>query len=154
MNGRLNIMPKKPRPTCYNRCFKIKTKRKYSLLTTSSECYCLVHIRFPLLLEVNVIDELCMHAQLPLYSPRDWAWAGTSNRLRLKTKTSQGVCGHDWNAREVSSIIIAPYRQLCSFPHIKWIIIFFISQGLESVQRRSSGTTEEAAIYTPESKYY
>ena len=33
-----------------------------------------VHIRFPLLLEQgysNVIDELCMCAQLPLYSPGD-----------------------------------------------------------------------------------
>ena len=38
------------------------------------ECYCRVHIRFPLLLErgySNVIDELCMRAQLPLYSPGD-----------------------------------------------------------------------------------
>ena len=53
---------------------KIKTKIPYSFLTTASECYCRVHIRFPLLLErgySNVIDELCMRAQLPLYSPRD-----------------------------------------------------------------------------------
>ena len=34
---------------------KIKTNIKYSFLTTSSECYCLVHIRFPLLLEVIVM---------------------------------------------------------------------------------------------------
>ena len=39
-----------------------------------SECYCRVHIRFPLLLErgySNVIDELCMRAQLPLCSSGD-----------------------------------------------------------------------------------
>ena len=51
----------------------IKNKKKipYSFLTTSSECYCLVHIRVPLLLErgySNVIDELCMRVQLPLCS--------------------------------------------------------------------------------------
>mgnify|MGYP005845888045 CR=1 FL=1 len=33
---------------------KIETKIKYSFLTNSSECYYLVHIRFPLLLEVIV----------------------------------------------------------------------------------------------------
>ena len=34
------------------------------------------------------------------------------------------------------------------------IIIFFVSQGLESVHRKSFETAGEAAIYTPESKYY
>ena len=53
---------------------KNQNKDLILFLTTSSECYCRVHIRFPLLLEQgysNVIDDLCMHAQLPLYSPRD-----------------------------------------------------------------------------------
>ena len=42
--------------------------------TTSSKCYCLVHIRFPLYISQdysNVIDELCMRVQFPLYAPRD-----------------------------------------------------------------------------------
>src|SRR5215216_4425395 len=56
MNGRLNTMSQIPRITCYNRCLKIKTKIKYSFLTTSGECYCLVHIRFPLLLKVVVMQ--------------------------------------------------------------------------------------------------
>ena len=49
------------RTTCYNRYFDIKTKLKYSFLTTSSECYCFVHIRFRLLEDIasNIIDELC-----------------------------------------------------------------------------------------------
>ena len=53
---------------------KIKTKIPYSFLTTASECYYRVHIRFPLLLErgySNVIDELCMCAQVPLCSSGD-----------------------------------------------------------------------------------
>ena len=53
---------------------KIKTKIPYSFLTTAIECYCRVHIRFPLLLErgySNVIDELCMRAQVPLCSSGD-----------------------------------------------------------------------------------
>lgn len=53
---------------------KMKTKIYYSFLTTSSECYCLVHIWFPLYISPgysNVIDELCMRLQFPLYSPRD-----------------------------------------------------------------------------------
>ena len=54
----------------------IKNQKKipYSFLTTSSEWYCRVHIWFPLLLErgySNVIDELCMCAQLPLCSSGD-----------------------------------------------------------------------------------
>ena len=42
-----------------------QTNIKYSFLTTSSECYCLVHIRFPLLLErgySNVIDDACVRS--------------------------------------------------------------------------------------------
>ena len=57
-----------------HRLSKIKTKIPYSFLTTTSECYCRVHIRFPLLLErgySNVIDELCMPAQVPLCSSGD-----------------------------------------------------------------------------------
>ena len=54
----------------------IKNQNKDTILflTTASECYCRVHIRFPLLLErgySNVIDELCMRAQVPLYSSGD-----------------------------------------------------------------------------------
>ena len=44
---------------------KNQNKDLILFLTTWSECYCRVHIRFPLLLErgySNVIDELCMHA--------------------------------------------------------------------------------------------
>ena len=111
---------KRPRTTCYNRWSKIKTKIPYSFLTTASECYCRVHIRFPLLLErgySNVIDELCMRAQVPLYSSGAW----TSNRLRLETERSQNLCGHDWNAQQVSSID-HNYRTIsatfCSFPDI------------------------------------
>ena len=53
-----------------------KAKQRYNTLsfTTSSECYCLVHIRFPLYISQgysNVIDELCMRVQFPLYYPRD-----------------------------------------------------------------------------------
>ena len=43
------------------RSFDIKTKGKYSFLTTSSECYCLVHIRFAYSRLSTVIDELCVH---------------------------------------------------------------------------------------------
>ena len=63
MNGQLKTESQIPRTTCYNHCFEFKTKGKYSFLTTSSECYYLVHIWFRLL-EVNysnVIDELCVH---------------------------------------------------------------------------------------------
>ena len=51
-----------------------ENKDIYSFLTTSSECYCLVRIWFPLYISQgysNVIDELCMRVQFPLYSPRD-----------------------------------------------------------------------------------
>jgi hypothetical protein len=61
MNCRFKTKSKILRKTCYNRSFDIKTKGKYSFLTTSSECYCLVHIRFRLLeVIVYVIDELCV----------------------------------------------------------------------------------------------
>ena len=66
---------------------------------------------------INVIDELCMRAQLPLYSPRGSGWEGSSNRLRLKTKRSHAVCGDHWNAREVSSN--DHISELCSFPDIR-----------------------------------
>ena len=44
------------------RSFDIKTKGKYSFLTTSSECYCLVHIRFAYSRLSTVIDELCVRS--------------------------------------------------------------------------------------------
>jgi hypothetical protein len=72
---------------------------------------------------INVIDELCMRAQLPLYCPRDWCWERSSNRLRLKTKRTQWVCGDHWNAHEVSSI-----DHISATLFISWyqvIIIFF-----------------------------
>ena len=54
----------------------IKNQNKDTILflTTARECYCRVHIWFPLLLKrgySNVIDELCMRAQVPLYSSGD-----------------------------------------------------------------------------------
>ena len=43
-----------------------------------------------------------------------------------------------------------------NFLFISWyqVIIFFVSQGLESIHRTISRTAEGAAIYIPESKYY
>ena len=52
----------------------IKNQNKDTILFPYREFYCRVHIRFPLLLErgySNVIDELCMRAQVPLYSSGD-----------------------------------------------------------------------------------
>ena len=54
----------------------IKNQNKDTILFpyNGRECYCRVHIRFPLLLKrgySNVIDELCMRAQVPLYSLGD-----------------------------------------------------------------------------------
>ena len=91
----------------------------------------------------NVIDELCMRAQLPLYSARDPAWEGSSNYHRLETKRSPGLCKHDYNAPDVSSI-----DHYCTISAIlfnwSWyqMIIFFVWQGLERVHRNCSGTAE------------
>ena len=52
-----------------------KSKQTKNNLSLQLRVSVTVHIRFSLFTRgySNVIDELCMRAQLPLYSPRDYA---------------------------------------------------------------------------------
>ena len=66
-------MPQLPRPTCYD-IVGIKSKQSYNTLSLQLQVSVTVLCIFGSLISPgysNVIDELCMRAQLPVYSPRD-----------------------------------------------------------------------------------